>query len=213
MHMRRKILMGVLALALPMTSVAFLQAPALAKTPKPPPFVGAATGVVSCTGVSVKISFFPPVTASTGGSTGTFKGKVTGCTVTGSTDTITKGKITGTFTGAGNGVTGLIQGITTPVNLNIVWKGKHGLAKATFTPSVVILAGAAAVFDPSGNVGFELPNPAAAGANTVTGSFAGAVVDHSFAYSAESVGAVGTQAGSKHGLKKLVATHGVITLP
>ncbi len=210
MHMRRKILLGVLALALPMTSVAFLQAPAQAKVPK---FVGAATGTVSCAGVAVKISFFPPLTANTGGSTGTFKGKLSSCTVTGSTgaDKITQGKITGTFTGAGTGVEGLIQGITTPIHLNVVWKGMHGLAKASFTPSVITLAGAAASFDP--NVGFALPNPLATGANTVTGSFAGAVTHSSTAYSSESVGAVGVQAGSKHGIKKLVATHGRITLP
>ena len=210
MHMRRKILLGVLGLALPMTSVALLQAPAQAKVPK---FIGAATGTVSCSGVAVKISFFPPLTASTGGSTGTFKGKLSSCSVTGSTgaDKITQGKITGTFTGAGTGVQGLIQGITTPIHLNIVWKGTHGLAKASFSPSVVTLAGAAAAFDP--NVGFALPNPQASGVNKVTGSFAGAVTHSSTAYSSESVGAVGTQAGSKHGIKKLVATHGRITLP
>jgi hypothetical protein len=211
MHMRRKILMGVLALALPATSVAILQAPALAKTPKPPPFVGAATGVVSCAGVAVKISFVPPLTLSTGGSTINVKGSVTGCTVTGSTDTITKGKITGSFSGAGTGVNGLLGGITTPVHLSIVWKGKHGLAKATFTPSTVTLAGAAPAFDP--NVGFELPNPAAPGPNTVTGSFAGTVVDHSFVYSALAPLVVAGLAAGKHGLKKLVATHGVIKLP
>jgi hypothetical protein len=210
MHMRRKILLGVLALALPMTSVAFLQAPAQAKVPK---FIGAATGTVSCTGVTVKISFFPPLTANTGGSTGTFKGKVSNCTVTGSTgaDKITKGKLTGTFTGASTGVQGLILGITSAIHLNIAWKGTHGLAKASFTPSSVTLAGAAASFDP--NVGFELPNPDATGANTVTGSFAGAITHSSTAYSSQSVNAVGIQSGKKHGLKKLVATHGRITLP
>jgi hypothetical protein len=208
MHIRRKIVMGVLALALPATSVAILQVPAQAKVPK---FVGPATGVVSCTGVTVKISFLPPLTASKGGSTGTFKGKLSNCKVTGSTDTITQGKLTGTFTGAGTGVTGLIQGITTPIHLNIVWKGTHNGAKASFAPSVVTLAGAAASFDP--NVGFSLPNPLAPGSNTVTGSFAGAVTHSSTAYSSQSVNAVGVQAGSKHGLKKLVATHGRITLP
>ncbi len=210
MHMRRKILLGVLALSLPMTSVVLLQAPAQAKVPK---FVGVATGTVSCTGIAVKISFFPPLTANTGGSTGAFKGKMTSCKVTGSAgaDTITQGKITGTFKGAGTGIQGLIQGITTPIHLNIVWKGKHGVAKASFTPSVVTLAGAAASFDP--NVGFALPNPLAPGPNKVTGSFAGAVTHSSTAYSAQSVGAVGVQSGKKHGLKKLVATHGRITLP
>ncbi len=211
MHMRRKILMGVLALALPMTSVAFLQAPALAKTPKPPPFLGAATGVVSCTGVNVKISFVPPLTLNTGGATINVKGKVTGCTVTGSTDTITQGKLTGTFAGGGTGVNGLLQGITSPVHLTIAWKGKHGLAKTKFTTSTITLAGAASAFDP--NVGFELPNPAAAGPSKVTGSFAGTVVDHSFAYSAEGALAVAGLAAGKHGLKKLVATHGMIKLP
>jgi hypothetical protein len=193
-----------------MTSVAFLESPALAGTPK---YIGPATGTVSCTGVTVKISFLPPLTASTGGNTGTFKGKLSGCTVTGSTgaDTITQGKITGTFTGAGTGIQGLIQGITTPINLNIVWKGMHGPAKATFDNSVVTLAGAAARFDP--NVGFQLPNPVAPGANTVTGSFAGAVTHSSTAYSSQSVNAFGILVGSKHGLKKLMATHGVITLP
>ncbi len=213
MHMRRKILMGVLALALPATSVAILQSPALAKTPKPPPFFGAATGTVSCTGVNVKISFVPPLMLSSGGTTITVKGKVTGCTVTGSTDTITKGKLTGSFSGAGTGVNGLLGGITTPVHLNIVWKGKHGLAKATFTPSTITLAGAAAIVEPT--VGFELPNPAATGTSTITGSFAGtgAVVDHSFAYSADGALVVAGLAAGKHGLKKLAATHGVITLP
>ena len=211
MHMRRKILMGVLALALPTTSVAILQAPALAKTPKPPPFVGAATGVVKCTGVNVKISFLPALTLNTGGTTISVKGKVTGCTVTGSTDTITKGKITGSFGGGGTGVNGLLRGITTPVHLSIAWKGMHGLAKATFTNSTITLAGAASAFDP--NVGFELPNPAATGPSTVTGSFAGTVVDHSFAYSAQSPLVVAGLAAGKHGLKKLAATHGVIKLP
>jgi len=213
--------LGVLAVALPLTSVAFLTSPAGA-TPKPT-FSGNATGTVTCTLPKLKISFSPPLTsANTGVDTVAVKGSVKGCTDAGGNVNITSGKILGSFTSTG-GCAGLINGTSTPVKLTITWKGKSlGGGKATINPSNVSVNGAAPAYSGS-NVGFELPNPTPGG-GSVTGSLAGPVTHESFAYSTTSSGtaltlcspgAPNSKGVSKpaKGIKKLSATSGKIIIP
>jgi len=108
---RRKIFMGVLAAALPLTSVAFLASPAGA-TPNAP-FSGNATGTVTCTLPKLKVSFSPPLTsAGTGVDTLTITGSFKACTDAGGNVNITSGKIvSGTFSST-RGCNGLLGGTT-----------------------------------------------------------------------------------------------------
>jgi len=205
--------MGVLAVALPLTSVAFLTSPAGAAT-KPPPFTGAATGSVTCTAPVIKISFSPPLTFTTGGTTITAKGKLGGCTTSaGSNVNISKAKITGTFGGAGTGCDGLATGITTNVNFTIQWKGKTKAGgKATLTNSTVVLSGAAPSTNGAGDVGFQLPNPADAPGGSVVGSFPAApLTTVSKVYSAMTETALGAKCAKK--VPNLKVVSGSIVLP
>jgi len=115
-----------------LTSVGLFQSSAIARTPKPPPYAGPATGTVTCDAPNIKVTFVPPLTvAGTGASTVTLKGTLKDCTTPpGSPDVITLGKITGSFTTSG-GCLGLATGTTTPVNFTVQWKGKHNGGKAT----------------------------------------------------------------------------------
>jgi hypothetical protein len=220
---RRKVFMGVLAVTLPLTSVAFLVSPAGA-TPKAP-FSGNATGTVTCTLPKLKVSFSPPLTsAGTGSDTITIKGTFKSCTDAGGNVSITSGKVlSGTFSSTG-GCNGLLAGTTSPVNLTISWKGKSlAGGKATINNSVVSINGAAPAFSSGGDVGFELPNPASSSPGSVSGSLAGPVVHHSFAYSTTSAATAGdecspTTSGSgkvkpAKGIKKLSVKSGTITIP
>jgi len=204
--------MGVLAVALPLTSVAFLTSPAGAAT-KPPPFTGAATGSVTCTAPVIKISFSPALTFTTGGTTITAKGKLGGCTTSGSNVTISKAKIVGTFSGAGTGCDGLATGITTNVNFTITWKGKTNAGgKATLTSSTVVLKGAAPAFGPGMTVGFTLPNPSDPPGGSVVGSFpAASITTSSSVYSAMTETALSAKCAKK--VTNLKVVTGSIKLP
>ncbi len=209
----RKIFMGVLAVALPLTSVAFLTSPAGAAT-KPPPFTGAATGSVSCSAPVIKIKFSPAMTLTTGGSTITASGKLGGCVTSGSNVTIKKGKITGTFGGTGTGCAGLATGLTSNVNFTISWKGKTNAGgKATLTNSTVVLKGAGPSLNGSGDEGFALPNPSEnPPGGSVSGSFPSATITtESHVYSAMTESAVIAKCGKK--LTTLKVVSGSVVLP
>lgn len=224
--MHRKLRSAIVVFALPVVAVALLATPATAKTAKPPPFTGAATGSVSCSLPKLKISFSPPLTSVlTGSSLVTIKGSLLNCTTSASSNvTIKKGKATGTFTSSG-GCIGLVEGTTSPVTLTIQWKGKtKANGKATLTNSTVVVNGA---FPASSGqyVGFELPNPTAFG-GSVTGSFAGTVARESFAYTTTTLTTAGadcaattkvtkkgTETKPAKGIKKLKTTSGTINLP
>lgn len=222
--MRRKFIMGTLALALPIGVVAALATPGYAAS-KPPPFSGAATGSVSCALPKLQVSFSPPLTtAYTGPATVTVKGSLLDCTTHGSNVTIKKGKVLGTFTSSG-GCIGLASGTESPVKLTIEWKGKTTAnGKATIANSTVTVNGAGPAFKGQ-DVGFELPNPNDPG-GSVGGSFAGSVMNESYAYSTTTISqsgadctptskttAKGTKTKPAKGLKKLKVTSGTITLP
>lgn len=213
--MVRKLFLAAAALVVPVTTVMMVGTgtAGAAKAPKAPPFTGAATGTVSCTGPTIKLGFSPPLTnANTGASTVSVKGKMSSCTVSGGMagETIQQAKVTGSFQATG-GCLGLVNGTSSQVSLSITWKGKVGTGKATFTSSTVNANGAASAFDNSGNAGFEIPNPTPGG-GTVTGSFAGSIADESFAYTSQSSTALLNLCSGK-GIKKLVVTHGTITIP
>ncbi len=218
--MRRKLMMGVFALALPAAAIGVVASPATA-TPKPT-FSGNATGTVSCTLPKLKISFSPPLTtAYTGSDSITVKGTLKDCSNAGGNVNVTSGKIlSGSFSSSG-GCAGLVNGTTSPVKLTISWKGKSLQGgKATINNSVMSINGAAPAFNSADDVGFELPNPGHGG--SITGSFAGSVTHESFAYSTTTAGTAGadcaprTTASGKtkpaKGIKKLSVKTGTITL-
>ena len=214
MTLGRKLVLSTGALALTAAFVTALTAgPASAGNP---PFHGPAVGTVSCTGVTIKVSFSPPLMLTTGGASISVKGKVSSCSVSGTpagvTETITQGKITGTATESGTGCAGLATDNTNPINITVVWKGKYNNGKASFTNTTATLIGDHPTTDSSGNSGFEVPNPATTG-SSASGSFAGPVTDESTLFTAQSPTAIANLCGGPHGLKKLNLTHGTATIP
>ena len=215
MKISRKIVVSASAFALSAAFVTTLVA-GPASAAKSPPFKGDAVGKVSCTGVLVKLKFSPPATLSGGGTNVSFKGKLSGCTVSGTpagvTEVIQQGKITGSTVTNGTGCAGFASGSNNVINATVVWKGKYNNGKASFTNTTATLMGDVAANDPSGNTGFEVPNPSDSG-STTTGSFAGSVTDESFFFSSMSSNAILNQCNGPHGLKKLNLTHGSVTAP
>lgn len=118
--------------------------PATAKTPKPPKYAGAAPGSVTCS-LSAKVSFLPPLTKSSGGtSSSAVKGTLTGCTSSNSTVTITRGKVIGSFASSPlSCATMSTNGAS--ASLHIAWKGSvNGVVggtiyagKATFAATTI----------------------------------------------------------------------------
>jgi hypothetical protein len=110
----------------------------------------------------------------------------------------------------------LAVGSSTPVTYNITWKGKHGTEKATFDKTAATVNGTGGATDGSGNAGFEIPNPSSyptPGGGRVTGSFAGTVTGESSVFTSKSATVILNACEGKHGLKKLVVTHGSIPIP
>ena len=220
MSIGRKLLLGACAVVLPVSLVTMVGVGS-ASAKKGPSFSGAAVGTVTCTGVTVKVSFSPPAKLSSGGNSATIKGKFSSCTVSnlpaGVTETIQQGKVTGSTTGTGGGCTGLAEGSTAPVHLSVIWKGTYSgggdSGKAKFTNTTATPNGSAASTDAHGNTGFEVPNPSAPASPAVTGSFGGSEGSESFLYSSQSTNAILTLCNGKHGLKKLNLTHGTVTIP
>ena len=220
MSVGRKVLLAAFAIVLPVSLVALVGVgPASAN--KGVKFTGSAVGTVTCTGVTVKLSFSPPAKLTTGGNSASISGKFSSCTVSntpaGVSETITQGKVTGSTTGTGNGCEGIASGSTTPVNLTVVWKGSYtgngDSGKATFTKTTATANGSFPSSDASGNSGFEVPNPFAPPSAAVTGSFGGTSASESFLYTSQNTTAILNQCNGKHGLKKLNLTHGTTTIP
>ena len=213
MSIRRKLLLSAAAVVLPAAVVTVVTVgPASAGSP---PFTGPATGTVTCTSINIKVKFSPGLTLTGGGQNVTFKGKIGGCTVSGSGDAISSGKITGSTTGTGTGCAGLAGGSDTPLMIDIKWKGTHNGGKAKFPDSNVTANGNFPATSPGGDAGFEIPNPDTAPNNgSVTGSFAKTGnLDESFAYSNEDSNTIAGQCSSKHGLKKLAVVSGSLVVP
>lgn len=206
----RKLLIAGMAFALPASMiVAFGEGTAFAGGSKPAPFSGPADGTVHCTGVTWKISMSPPLLATSGPSSASVKGKLSSCSVTGSShvgETIQKGTVTGTLNGTSGGCGALITGTSAPVSLSITWKGKVGTAKATFDATSVSYPRAAIAG--GSNVGFALGG---GDGGTVTGSFAGSVVSSSTIFTTTALSALGN--GCVHGMKKLSFTQGSFQIP
>lgn len=204
----RRLLLAGMALALPASmTVAFGGGTAFAG--KAPTFTGAADGTVHCTGITWKISMNPPLTASTGPSSASVKGKLSSCSVTGSShvgETIQQGKLTGTLAGTSGGCGALILGTNGAVNLSITWKGKVGTAKATFDPTTVTYSKTEI---PSPSIGFQMGGT---DGGTVTGSFAGSVVSTSQIITTTSPTALAQGCAGK-GIKKLNFTAGSFAIP
>jgi len=190
--MRRKILMGVFAFALPLGLLAGLSTAASAHAPKPPKYSGPALGQLTCTSFAIKVTFSPPLKVSTGGASTKIKGSAGGCTANaetpGVTETISSVKVTGTSTSSTPGGTGCL-GLGNGGSESITAKLKGTLAgsvggttyggKATFTNGVVTYNSSADV-TVNGDVGFNIPSPInngylAGNGGSVTGSFAGTI--------------------------------------
>ena len=212
MSIWRKALLAGAAVALPAGLVTVVSATSASASA----FTGPASGTVTCSAINVKVKLSPPLTNSAGGTTVSFKGKISGCTVSGSTDTITSGKITGSLSNpSSSGCSGLATGVQVPINVTIKWKGKHNGGAAHFDNSTVTIGGAdAAVESGTNDVGFSLPAAGNSGVQ-VTGSFAGSnsTPDASTDYSETTVAQAGSECGAK-GIKTLKLDHGSgITLP
>jgi len=220
MSIGRKLVLGACAVVLPVSLVTVVGVGA-ASAKKGPSFSGAAVGTVTCTGISIKVSFSPPATLNSGGNNASIKGKLSSCHVSntpaGVSETITQGKLTGSTTGTGAGCAGLAGGSFAPIHLSIVWKGTYtgngDSGKATFTNTTATPNGSAGATDGQGNTGFEVPNPSSPPSPAVTGSFGGPEVSESFQYSSQSQNAILTLCEGKHGLKKISLTHGTTTIP
>ncbi len=163
--------------------------PASAKGTKAPKYIGAAPGVVSCSVVSAKVSFSPPLTPKGGGtSPSKVKAQLSGCSTTNAAISIKKAEATGTFAGSPiSCATGDTTGVS--VSLTITWKAK---ANGSFGGNTY--AGKAAFAITTVN-----------GSNS-TGSFAGGA-SLALTYPPNVV----ALCSSKHGIKKL-ALSGSITL-
>src|SRR5215469_5248071 len=112
MRIFKRSLLLASAIALPLGLVTMMGA--TSASAKGGTFSGDAVGKVTCTGVTVKISFSPPAMATTGATSVSIAGKVSSCTVSnlpaGVTETITQGKIIGSATGSGTGCSGVASG-------------------------------------------------------------------------------------------------------
>jgi len=218
---RRKVLLSVVGLAMPLSLVGIgTSGPAFAST-KPPPFTGDATGTVTCH-PSLSINFATPLTfANTGPDKVSLTGSLKNCVTSGGSNVEgVKGKLVGSFTATG-GCAGIIVGTNSIVSLTITWKGKSaGGGKATIGNTSMTLDGATSVTGPGSIVGFEMPNLTTP-TGSVTGSFAGPVTESTTYSSTTSLAAAGlclptTKNGktkAAKGIKKLSVKGGTITVP
>jgi hypothetical protein len=214
---RKKVLLSVVALAMPLALVSVGTSGAAFAGTKPPPFTGNATGTVHCT-PDLSIKFAAPLTfASTAPDAVALKGSLKDCvTSAGSNVKDLKGKVTGGFTVTG-GCGGIASGTEATVNLTVAWKGKSAAGgKATISNTAITLHGASSVINSSNDVGFELPNLNTP-TGSVTGSFAGPVSESTtYTTTTESeVGSLCLPSGSKpaKGIKKLSVKTGTVNVP
>jgi hypothetical protein len=212
---RRKVLLSVVGLAMPLALVSV--GTSGAAFAKPPPFTGNATGTVHCT-PDLVIKFGHPLTfASTAADPVTLTGSLKNCvTSAGSNVKDVKGRVTGGFTATG-GCGGIAGGSEATVSLTVAWKGKSAAGgKATIGNTSITLDGASSVVNSSGDVGFELPNLNTP-TGSVTGSFGGPVTE-STQFTTTTVGDIGSlclpnSKGKTKGIKQLKATTGTTNVP
>lgn len=133
----------------------------------PPPTAAGGTiaaGSVTCTKVTGKVTFDPPLT---GSGTSPEKSEVTldasGCTVTGSSVKVESGVAVTTIPSPTSACTSLLS--SKPVAVAVTW------TPSTIHASVLSFSGFSAGTNPAGDAGFVLPS--SGGTSVVTGSFAG----------------------------------------
>jgi hypothetical protein len=157
----------IVALALPL-AVALPAGFASAANPPAP-------GTITCTHITGKVTFTPPLTLTGNANSEVTKTKTTGTGCTVSTGTApTKGVTTSTITktttnNTANSCTALASAQTIPVTEHTVWTHTPLIAN-----SVVKFSGLMPATSASGDAGFTLPNTG--GTSSVTGSYPG--TDH-----------------------------------
>lgn len=173
-----------------------------ASTPKPPKFVGAAPGAVTCT-LTAKIHFSTPLTNAGGVTSTAVTGKLKDCTSTTGAVDVKKGKLSGSFTGSPINCAGPSSG-TAPGTFSITWSAKvNGVVRtatyaggSTLTATAVDASGEQLVTNGSGQEGLQL-------LGTNTGSFPGGVSISAF--STDEASQVTALCNGK-GIKKLTLT-------
>jgi len=101
--------------------------PAKAPDPPRPHFTGPALGTVTCNSLSLHVNFSPPLNVDGGGTKASVVGTAKDCTTTVSGESISSGKVTGSFSGAPLSCTSgsLRQNGTAEVSLAVRWFGKY----------------------------------------------------------------------------------------
>ena len=98
MSIRKKVVLSAVAAALPLALIAVGSGTASASSK----FSGNAPGTVSCTGVTGTVSFRPPLTLESGGTTVKAKGDISGCHASNPSVSITLGKFKAAITSSGS---------------------------------------------------------------------------------------------------------------
>jgi len=199
---RRKVVLSAVAVALPLALIAVGSGAASASSK----FSGNAPGTISCSGVTGSVSFKPPLTLTSGGTSVKAKGDISGCHASNSNVSITLGKFKAAITSSGSGCAGLASG-TTQETFTIKWKGDYAGSKAKFSESTVVVKGSTIVTNGAGDEGFELPDPShEPGGATATGSFATVSSTESYAYTNETASQFSAACGQ--GIKKVTLASG-----
>jgi len=171
----KRLLMGLVAAAVPVGLVATIGVGA-AVAGAPPPVTG--TGTVSCTGAAGKVSFSPPLTGAgpTSPDTATIAVTLKGCTASAGSNVTSAsftGKVAGSITTPSQNCTGLVGTNNVSGTLSVAWTGKAG--KAKLNPSSLSLTQikglASGTLNPN-NPGFQFGTQYGLTADPVTASFA-----------------------------------------
>ncbi len=165
-----------------------------------------AAGSVTCTDVTGKITFTPPLSNTpTGPETTRLSLTATGCSTAGSSGTqVTSGTATATIQSSTNGCVSLLT--SKPVVVAVAW------SPSSIHASVASFGGYSIVTDTAQHTGFGLPN--AKGSVTVAGSFAGTDSGAKSTASTDSnltSVALLTACGTTAGLPELAIASGTVT--
>jgi len=193
MSIGRKVLLSGVVAVMPLALIAVATSgPASAATK----FSGNAPGTVSCSVITGKVSFKPPLKLTSGGTTIKAKGAFSACHASNPAVSITSGKFKAVIAGsATQGCAGLAGG-TNSETFTVKWKGDYNGTKAKFTATTIVVKGSTIVTNGAGDEGFELPNPShEPNGTTTTGSFATVSSAESFAYTTETAGAFSAACG------------------
>jgi len=202
----RKFALLAVVVTMPLALIAVGSAVASASTPK---FSGNAPGTISCSSITGKVSFKPPLKLTSGGTTVKAKGAFSGCHASNPAVSITLGKFKAAITSsATQGCAGLAGG-TTSETFTVKWKGDYNGTKAKFTASTIVVQGSTIVTNGAGDEGFELPNPShEPNGTTATGSFATVSSSESFAYTNETAAQFSAACGP--GIHSVVIASGTL---